>query len=311
MKSALVGYTGFVGSNLMASRKFDAVYNSKNIKSAYGTRPDVLYFAGLRAEKFIANVFPEKDYFDIFTAMNNIKQINPKKLVLISTIDVYRSSINVDENSPMSKRGLLPYGENRLEFEEWVEEEFGDYLIVRLPALYGINLKKNFIYDMVNYIPEVLNSKKYRELLSKDQRLSDYYTQSEAGFLKCRNLSKEERRELKTIFEGVGFSALNFTDSRGLYQFFNLAHLWQHIHTALKQNIKKMNMAVEPVRIDELYRYVFGEEFVNEVLEIPPVQNFKTIYSDRLGGKDGYIVDKSIVLDEIKQFVHGAISERY
>ena len=70
-------------------------------------------------------------------------------------------------------------------------------------------------------------------------------------------------------------------------------------------------MAVEPVRIDELYRYVFNEDFVNEVLEIPPVQNFKTIYSDRLGGKDGYIVDKQIVLDEIKQFVQGAISERY
>ena len=311
MKSALVGYTGFVGSNLMASRKFDAVYNSKNIKSAYGTRPDILFFAGLRAEKFIANVFPEKDYFDIFTAMNNIKQINPKRLVLISTIDVYRSSINVDENTQMSKRGLLPYGENRLEFEEWVEEEFKDHLIVRLPALYGINLKKNFIYDMVNYIPEVLNSKKYRELLAKDEKLSEYYTQSEAGFLKCRKLTKEERSELKNIFKEVGFSALNFTDSRGLYQFFNLSHLWQHIQLALKQNINKINMAVEPVRIDELYRYVFNEDFVNEVLEIPPVQNFKTIYSDRLGGKDGYIVDKQIVLDEIKQFVQGAISERY
>ena len=311
MKSALVGYTGFVGSNLMASRKFDAVYNSKNIKSAYGTRPDILFFAGLRAEKFIANVFPEKDYFDIFTAMNNIKQINPKRLVLISTIDVYRSSINVDENTKMSKRGLLPYGENRLEFEEWVEEEFKDHLIVRLPALYGINLKKNFIFDMINYIPEVLNSKKYRELLAKDSKLSEYYTQSEAGFLKCRKLTKEERSELKKIFKEVGFSALNFTDSRGLYQFFNLSHLWQHIQLALKENIKKINMAVEPVRIDELYRYVFNDDFVNEVLEIAPVQNFKTIYSDKLGGKDGYIVDKSIVLNEIKEFVQSAISERY
>ena len=35
---ALVGYTGFVGSNLYASASFEAVYNSKNVTDAYGTK---------------------------------------------------------------------------------------------------------------------------------------------------------------------------------------------------------------------------------------------------------------------------------
>lgn len=34
--NALVGYTGFVGSNLYAKGTFDRVYNSKNIEEAYG-----------------------------------------------------------------------------------------------------------------------------------------------------------------------------------------------------------------------------------------------------------------------------------
>ena len=54
---ALVGYTGFVGSNIYAAAgdQIDAVYNSKNIENAFGTNPDVLIYAGLRAEKYLAN----------------------------------------------------------------------------------------------------------------------------------------------------------------------------------------------------------------------------------------------------------------
>ena len=50
MKKALVGYTGFVGSNIYAATDFDAVYNSKNIEESFGTNPDLLVYAGLRAE---------------------------------------------------------------------------------------------------------------------------------------------------------------------------------------------------------------------------------------------------------------------
>ena len=51
---AIVGYTGFVGSNLTASGDFDAKYNSGNIREAFGTKPDLLVYSGLRAEKYLA-----------------------------------------------------------------------------------------------------------------------------------------------------------------------------------------------------------------------------------------------------------------
>ena len=59
--NALVGYTGFVGSNLYTAGHFDAVYNSKNIGEAYDTKPELLIYAGMRAEKYLANHVPEKD----------------------------------------------------------------------------------------------------------------------------------------------------------------------------------------------------------------------------------------------------------
>ena len=49
---ALIGYTGFVGSNICAAAgtKIGALYNSKKIKDAYGTSPYLLLYTCIRAE---------------------------------------------------------------------------------------------------------------------------------------------------------------------------------------------------------------------------------------------------------------------
>ena len=69
---SLVGYTGFVGSNLAESCKFDGLYNSKNIEQAFGTNPYVLFYSGVPAQKFIANKFPEEDFAIVQNALENI-----------------------------------------------------------------------------------------------------------------------------------------------------------------------------------------------------------------------------------------------
>lgn len=135
LKTALVGYTGFVGSNIDAKGNFDSKYNSKNIEEAFSTNPDILLYAGIRAEKYIADKFPERDFNSILNAIENIKKINPKTLILISTIDVYNAPVNVYEDSHINKQDLKPYGKNRLFLEEWVEENFEHYCIVRLPIM--------------------------------------------------------------------------------------------------------------------------------------------------------------------------------
>ena len=71
---SLVGYTGFVGSNLHVKGSFDRVYNSKNITEAYGTCPELLVYAGLRAEKYLANSDPAADMQNIVEAQKNIEK---------------------------------------------------------------------------------------------------------------------------------------------------------------------------------------------------------------------------------------------
>lgn len=302
--NALVGYTGFVGSNIYEPNRFDAAYNSKNIEYAYGTNPDLLIYAGLRAEKYLANNAPEKDMQLIEQAEFNIRKINPKKLVLISTIDVFKVPKGVDENSVIDTENLHAYGYNRYQLELWVRKNYPDALIIRLPGLFGKNIKKNFIYDYINVIPFMLKEEKFEELAGKDSDLKKYYKAQDNGFYTV-NVSEQDRALLKEKFKALGFSALNFTDSRSVYQFYNLGLLWKDIQIALKEGITLWHPATEPISVRELYKYLTGNDFVNELGGVPADYDYRTVYADVFGGKDGYICDKALLLEEIKRFVTG------
>ena len=220
----LAGSTGFVGSNLAEQHHFSGLFCSRNISEAFGAKPDLLVYAGIRSEMFTANKYPEKDRMHILAAEENISRIAPKKLVLISTVAVYPKISCVDEDSVIDVSALLPYGANRYALEKWAEENISDYMIVRLPALFGKNLRKNFIYDLLHEIPALLTPAKFAELSSHAPELKGFYAENENGFMKCRELLPEESDSLKQIFRSLGFTALNFTDSRSIYQFYSLKH---------------------------------------------------------------------------------------
>lgn len=300
--NALVGYTGFVGSNLYASGSFDAAYNSKNIERSYGTEPELLVYAGLRAEKYLADRAPEQDMAQILQAEDNIRRIAPKRLVLISTIDVFRDPRGVDEESVIDGEGLRPYGRNRYQLESWVRARYPDALIVRLPALFGRNIKKNFIYDYIHLIPFMLRRDKFEELSAADPELRRYYVLQDNGFYRV-NISEEDKGPLKERFRALGFSALNFTDSRSQFQFYDLSRLWQDIQTALGAGIRLWHPAVEPVSAAEVYQYLTGERFVNELEGTPARYDFRTVHAGLFGGSGGYIYGKDRVLRGIEHFV--------
>lgn len=92
-------------------------------------------------------------------------------------------------------------------------------------SIEGKNIKKNFIYDFIHVIPFMLKEETFEELVKWDGELRRFYSLQENGFYKV-NVSVADRPLLKEKFRNLGFSALNFTDSRSKYQFYNLSHLW-------------------------------------------------------------------------------------
>jgi len=101
-----------------------------------------------------------------------------------STIDVFKTPVNVNETTKIDTKNLHAYGYNRYQLECWVRENYPDALIIRLPALFGINLKKNFIYDFINLIPYMLTEKKMEELSLKEYNLKKYYKLEDNNFYK-------------------------------------------------------------------------------------------------------------------------------
>lgn len=300
----LVGSTGFVGTNLMSSHFFSKAVHKSDICDVYGSRPDLLVYAGVPAEMFLANKDPQVDWDVITNAFNNIIKIEPKQIVLISTIAVYSNTVGVDENTIIDQNNLSPYGKNRLKLEKMVREYLDKSIILRLPALYGNNLKKNFLYDFINYIPSMLSEQKYNELAEKEELIRDNYHLLENGFYKSIVSSSEQHKKLIECFKKVGFSALNFTDSRSRYQLYNLKNLWSHINIARENDIRLLNLAVEPIVVEELYYELTGECFKNELAQKPYNYDFRSIHFKELNGSnEGYIYKKDEIIESIRDFV--------
>ena len=155
--TALIGYTGFVGSNLDLKYNFTHKYNSKNINDIIGKTFDCVICAGISATKWWANLHPEEDLYNINSLLDILLNINTKKFILISTIDVYTNMEDGDENTIIDSENNHPYGKNRYYVENFIKKTFEDYVIIRLPALFGYGLKKNIIYDYLNGTLKELN----------------------------------------------------------------------------------------------------------------------------------------------------------
>lgn len=307
MKTALIGYTGFVGSNIAQNMKFDDYYNSKNILDIKDKEYDFLVCSGIRAEKYLANKYPERDLEEIKAFLKNLESLKRVgKIVFISTIDVYKNPIDVTEDTKIDENGLQPYGKNRFFAEKYIQDNFDDYLIIRLPGLFGKNLKKNFLYDMITKIPTMVVKEKYLSILNKlENKEKDIFINSYDRNIDNNYVYNNKNRiELISILEKIGFTSINFTDSRSFFQFYNLNKLSKDIKVALEKKIKKLNISSEPISAKVIAKEVFGYEMKNIIKEKLPLNyNFKSKYFELFDGKNGYLYSKEEIIEDIKNFV--------
>ena len=149
VNNALIGYTGFIGSNLLNFKKKFHKYNSKNINKIKNKQYDLVICAGTPSKIWLAKKNPKLDFNKITYLINSLKKINAKKFVLISTCEIYGSHNNQKESSLKFSNKNYHYGYNRLMLENFVKANFAKSFILRLPIVYGKNFYKNCIYDLI------------------------------------------------------------------------------------------------------------------------------------------------------------------
>lgn len=148
-KDCLIGHSGFIGKEIQVQKKFDYLFNSKNIRKIKNMTFNKVVCCAAPGTKWLANLEPKKDKKQIYLLIKYLKSIKAQTFILISTVDVFGGKKNIDEDSkPYSCRDNY-YGKHRLILENFVKKKFKEnFLIARISGIVGKFLKKNILFDL-------------------------------------------------------------------------------------------------------------------------------------------------------------------
>lgn len=309
-RSGLIGNTGFVGGALARQIAFAQAYNSRTIERIRGECFGTLVCAGAPAAMWAANQNPHADQENLYRLASEIDRSTADRVILISTIAVFDGvSQGYTENDAYYETAKA-YGKNRRDLELHFLERPGSF-IIRLPALFGPGLKKNFIFDIINPIPSFVKPEKYQAIHAtftpEERRLADRFFAFD-GIVQMCKLDRDAlqasgaRNELEQAFDRAGFLAASFTNSDSEFQFYNVANLRRDIETCVSKNIKVLNICSEPLRADALHPALTRRPFSNPR---PPIvkENVRTIHADAFGRTGSYLFDSGEVMRDLRKFV--------
>jgi hypothetical protein len=305
MKDALVGYTGLVGSNLLQQHQFEGLYNSKNYQASYGTKPGVLIFAGVPGTLVKANSDPNQDFQYVETAIKTIRKIQPKRLILISTISVYPTFAG-DESTPLKTNTAWgPYGDHRVWLEYEATKAIDDVFIVRPGVLFGSKLKKNFLFDILHPVPQFLKPETYQRLSRQSRIIEQNYSKTDSSLYQLT----KGTHNLLNEFKRINWDSTKLTDSRSQFQFYPLKYMWEHIQIMIQENIRVLNLVSAPISAAAIYENYFHRPFVNLLNESPRCSNYTTIYPDKFYSQAPYCFDRQKILSMIINFLNDSQPE--
>ena len=219
-KDALIGYNGYIGSFLIKKKKFSLKFNSKNINLIKNKEINNLYLAAPSSLKYFANQHPKKDKKNIKNLIHFLKNTKCKKIIYFSTIDICYQKKKTDH-----------YGANRKYLENFIKKNFKKHLIIRLPGLFGWNLRKNFFYDILKN-----HSLKYHNSKTK---LQWYFLEN--IFKDINYLNKKKIKLINLVSEPIQLSEIvNFLNHK-IKDF------------SEKQLIHKYNFKINSIKIPKKY----------------------------------------------------------
>ncbi|WFU84470.1 hypothetical protein QA645_17560 [Bradyrhizobium sp. CIAT3101] len=315
MANALIGHTGFVGTNLLLAHEFSARFNSQNISDIEGKRYELVVCAAAPASMWAANKDPDGDLANIRRLLSHLEKVTAERFVLISTIATLAEPTGLDEDANRFEANKA-YGSNRRFLEEAAAALFPKIHILRLPALYGVGLKKNFIFDIANPIPSFLTEAKFAEL---SDRLPGpaaavlravYHHDAALGMLRCdrKALVGTGQIALTDALFDAGFSAVHFTHADSTFQYYGLDRLWRDIEVVVANELPIVHLAPEPLRARDIHQTLTGRPFDGRTAPLYH-EDMRTRHATLWDAKDPYLVNSAGVLHDLKIFFEkGAMS---
>lgn len=310
-KDCLIGHTGFVGGCLKRQHGFDGLYNSTNIDNIGVARYGTAVCAAAPGSMFEANKFPERDEAKIKALMDQLSRVQSERFVLISSIAVLADFAGKDNEDSTAFQETLAYGRHRRMLEAFCETHFDNCLVVRLPALFGKGLRKNFIFDLLNPVPTMLPEARLEALCAElDPALAElvntlYSRDPAIGMLKLDRAKLDadpQRAALDEAFNRLGFSAMQFHNPATTYQYYDMSRLWADIGIATEAGLSHVHLATEPLEARRIHLRLKGSEMPETGAQLHH-EDMRTRRAS-LWGRDGssYLADAESVLDRLSAF---------
>lgn len=314
MQDAVIGHTGFVGQTLLAQHGFAAGFNSATIQQAEGQAFATLVCAAAPGSMFEANRFPDRDARAIDSLIESLSRIRASRFVLISTIAVLDRFDGGATETTATFREDLAYGRNRRRLEVFCEGHFDRCLILRLPALFGPGLRKNFIFDLLNPVPSMLPDARLEAMLGalpKDlaalaRGLYRHDARISMQVLDRGALDQSPvRPQLERAVTEAGFSAIGFTSPESRFQFYDMSRLWADIRVALQADLSAVHMAPAPLSAAEVHLALTGSPMPASAARTHR-EDMRTDHAHLWGLTGPYIMQATESLFRLKAFFDGS-----
>jgi hypothetical protein len=308
--NGLIGHTGFVGGALLRQAGFAACFNSANIASIEGRAFGTLVCAAAPGSMLEANRAPDRDAAQINALIAKLATVRAERFVLISSIAVLADFAGGDDEGTEAFQQTLAYGRHRRALEAFVESHFASSLIIRLPALFGAGLRKNFLFDLMNPVPSLLTEAKRAALMEAlDPALAAwvgalYAPDTVTGLLKLDRaaLDADQRRAaLEDAADALGASATQFHHPETTYQYYPIDRLWQDIGIALEAELSHLHLASEPLTAAAIHQRLTGRPMPEAPARLHR-EDMRTRHAALWGAEGPYQFSAAATLDRLAAF---------
>lgn len=239
-----------------------------------------------------------------------MSKVNAQRFILISSIAVLADFAGGDDETTRAFQEDLAYGRHRRELEAFVETHFTEHLIVRLPALFGRGLRKNFVFDLMNPVPSMLTAEKLGALRDGlDGPLSAFvgtlYAQDTAtGLLKLDRaaLDRDARRgALDEAVSDLGLSSTQFHNRETTYQYYEIERLWRDIGIALEAGLTHLHLTSEPLQAAEIHQRLKGTPMPETQARLHR-EDMHSAHGALWGASGPYLYSGAETLERLHQF---------
>lgn len=311
MTDALIGSTGFVGSQLARQHNFEAQFHRTNVTAAEGRTFGTLVCAAAPGSMFTANRHPEADAAAIDAVISALSGMRARRMVLVSTIAVLARFDGRDTEDTCAFQTETPYGVNRRRLEVFCQDHFESCLVVRLPALFGPGLRKNFIFDILNLVPAMLTGDRLTQIVEAlpaalaaemkglydlDKSLGLYVVDRQ------RVAALAERANLEAALIESGLSARAFTNPHSTFQYYDMTRLWGDITRSLEAELGILHIAPEPLRAGAIHLALTGQVMAPNAAALHH-EDMHTRNAGLWGRKGPYTASAEEVLADLQRFV--------